>query len=85
MLELLRKAVQDADVDFLREGLRVLVQAVMEAEVAAKTGAEHGERPARRPDKEAPGFLLHQAGKWNGDGVGIGASRRQLALAGGVK
>ena len=48
VLELLRKEAHDADVDFLREGLRVLVQAVMEAEVAAKTGAERGERSPER-------------------------------------
>ena len=48
VLELLRKGAQDADVDFLREGLRVLVQAVMEAEVAANTGAGHGERSPER-------------------------------------
>ena len=31
VLELLRKEAPDADLDFLREGLRVLIQAVMEA------------------------------------------------------
>ncbi len=44
VLELLRKVASDADLDFLREGLRVLMQAVMEAEVLSKTGAERGER-----------------------------------------
>lgn len=49
VLELLRKEAPDADVDFLREGLRVLMQAVMEAEVVSKTGAGLGERsPERR-------------------------------------
>ena len=38
VLELLRKEAVDADLDFLREGLRVLMQAVMEAEVERKTG-----------------------------------------------
>ena len=38
VLELLRKEAPDADLDFLREGLRVLIQAVMEAEAATKTG-----------------------------------------------
>jgi len=48
VLELLRKEAEEADIDFLREGLSVLVQAVMEAEVAAKTGAERGERSPER-------------------------------------
>ena len=48
VLELLRKETEEADIDFLREGLLVLVQAVMEAEVAAKTGAERGERSPER-------------------------------------
>ena len=48
VLELLRKEATDADLDFLREGLRVLIQAVMEAEVATKTGASFGERSSER-------------------------------------
>ena len=49
VLELLRKATSDGDVDLLREGVRVLSQALMEAEVAAEIGAAHGERaPERR-------------------------------------
>lgn len=46
--ELVRKQAADADVDFLREAMGVVAQAIMEAEVAAQIGAEHGERsPAR--------------------------------------
>ena len=48
VLELLRKEAHDADLDFLREGLRMLVQAVMEAEVTSKTGAGLGERSPER-------------------------------------
>ena len=48
VLELLRKEAPDADFDFLREGLRVLIQAVMEAEVATKIGAGLGERSSER-------------------------------------
>jgi len=49
VLETLRKAIDDGDVDFLREGMRVLAQAVMEAEVSEVTGLAHGERdPERR-------------------------------------
>jgi putative transposase len=49
LLEMLRKATADGDTDFLREGVRVLAQAVMEAEVTELTGAPKGERdPDRR-------------------------------------
>ena len=44
LLETVRKAIGDGDVDFLREGLRVLAEAVMEAEVTEVTGVPHGER-----------------------------------------
>ena len=44
VLETLYKAIGDADVDFLREGARVLAQAVMEAEVTQITGVPHGVR-----------------------------------------
>ena len=44
LLEMLRKATADGDTDFLREGVRVLAQAVMEAEVSELTGAARGER-----------------------------------------
>jgi len=49
VLETVRKAIADGDVDFLRDGLRVLAEAVMEAEVTEVTGVPHGERdPERR-------------------------------------
>ncbi len=38
LLEGLRKVSADGEVDVLREGVRVLVQAVMEAEVSDLTG-----------------------------------------------
>jgi putative transposase len=44
VLETVRKAMADGDVDFLREGVRVLAEAVMEAEVTEVTGVPHGER-----------------------------------------
>jgi putative transposase len=47
LYELLRKA-EGADVDFLREGVRTLAQALMEIEVAAQIGAEHGQRTPER-------------------------------------
>jgi transposase-like protein len=49
MLETLRKATATGDVDVLRECVRVLAQAIMEAEVSEFTGVPHGERdPERR-------------------------------------
>jgi putative transposase len=47
LYELLRKA-EGADVDFLREGVRTLAQALMELEVSAQIGAEHGQRSPER-------------------------------------
>jgi putative transposase len=48
-LETVRKAIAEGDADFLGEGVRVLAQAVMEAEVSELTGAAKGERaPDRR-------------------------------------
>ena len=48
LLELLRKQADGADLDFLREAVAVLAQAVMEAEVAEQIGAAHGERSETR-------------------------------------
>ena len=46
--ELLRKAQMSDDADFLREGVRVLAQALMEAEVTQHLGASRYERNAER-------------------------------------
>ena len=49
VLDMLRKATVDGDVDVLREGVRVLAEALMEVEVTALTGVPKGERdPERR-------------------------------------
>lgn len=48
LAELVRKAEQNGDVDFLREGVRVLSQALMEIEVSQQLGAERYERSAER-------------------------------------
>jgi putative transposase len=49
LVETLRKAGADGDVDVLREGVRVLAQLIMEAEVRELTGVAKGERdPERR-------------------------------------
>ena len=53
VLDTVRKALADGDVDFLREGVRVLAQAVMEAEVSELTGVPRGERD------EVAGGVLH--------------------------
>ena len=45
---LLRKAELDDDVDFLRDGMRVLAQALMETEVSQHVGAERYERTPQR-------------------------------------
>ena len=47
LYELLRKA-DGADVDFLREGVRTLAQALMAVEVSTQIGAEHGQRTPER-------------------------------------
>ena len=48
LAELLRKAELERDADFLREGVRVLSQALMELEVAQHVGAERHERTPER-------------------------------------
>jgi putative transposase len=48
VLGLLRKRGVEGDVDFLREALAVLVQAIMEAEVTEQVGADYGERAPER-------------------------------------
>ncbi len=48
LAELLRKAEVEPELDLVREGLRVLAQALMEAEVAQHVGAERHERTAER-------------------------------------
>ena len=54
LLELVREQAAEADLDFLREAMGVLVQAIMEAEVVTQIGAEQGERSA----------LSAQAAQW---------------------
>ena len=44
LLETLRKVSADGEVDVLREGVRILAQALMEAEVSELTGLPKGER-----------------------------------------
>ncbi|MEN8615509.1 IS256 family transposase [Dehalogenimonas sp. THU2] len=44
LLELARKSGSDSELDFLKEGVKMLAEAVMELEVKQKTGAEKHER-----------------------------------------
>ncbi|MEN8615508.1 IS256 family transposase [Dehalogenimonas sp. THU2] len=44
LLELLRKSGSDSELDFLKAGVKMLAEAVMELEVKQKTGAEKHER-----------------------------------------
>jgi putative transposase len=46
--EVLRKAQLSEDVDFLREGVRVLAQALMEVDVTQQLGAKRYERTTER-------------------------------------
>jgi putative transposase len=48
LLELLRKAELEHDADFLRDGARVLSQALMELEITQHLGAERHERSTER-------------------------------------
>jgi len=48
VLDLLRKHAEEPALDFLREALRILTQAVMDAEVAAEIGADLHERTPQR-------------------------------------
>jgi putative transposase len=48
LLGLLRKQAAEADVDFLREAVAVLAEALMDAEVSMQIGAEYGERTPTR-------------------------------------
>ena len=48
LLELIHKAGMERDVDFLREGVRALAQALMELEVSEKTGVGRYERSESR-------------------------------------
>jgi putative transposase len=61
LLELVRNA-QGGDVDFLRQGVRVLAQALMDAEVSAQIGAELGERAPERRTTQRNG---HRERDWD--------------------
>ena len=55
LMELVRNT-DDAGVDFLREGVRVLAQALMEVEVGNQVGAGHGERAPQTRSAQRNGY-----------------------------
>ena len=77
--ELLRKATIDQDADFLKEGVRVLSQALMEMEVQEHVGAGRHERNCRayRTAQRLPRALLGHEG---GDGGAEGAKGPRRGL-----
>ena len=79
LAELVRKAEQHGDVDFLREGVRVLTQALMEVEVSQHLGAERHERTAERGGQRN-GYRERDVGHAGGDDRAAGAAgaRRRL-------
>lgn len=48
LLDLMRKSGADGDVDFLREGVKVMAEAIMDLEVSEKVGAGRYERTTAR-------------------------------------
>jgi hypothetical protein len=81
--ELLRKAMIDQDADFLKEGLRVLSQALMEMEVerVRRSCTPRAERRARgAAQRIPPAFLGHEGGDGGAEGA-QGPRRRLLPLA----
>jgi transposase-like protein len=61
LLEVLRKAELDEDIDFLREGVRTTAQQLMELEVAQHVGADKYERSANRNGPWPPVLLCRVA------------------------
>ena len=85
LLELLRKRGMDGDVDFLREALRVLVDGIMDAEVSAQIGAEHGERsPAGHLPQRLPQPHLGHPGRHHGVAHSQGAGGQLLPQPAGT-
>jgi transposase-like protein len=54
--ETMRKAITDGDTDFLRETVKVLAEAVMEAEVTELTGVPHGVRDPEHRNTHRNGY-----------------------------
>jgi len=56
LLETMRKAITDGDGDFLREGVKALAEALMEAEVTELTGVPRGVRDPERRSTHRNGY-----------------------------
>jgi putative transposase len=56
LLETIRKAGADGDADFLREGVKALAEAIMEAEVTELTGVPRGVRDPERRSTHRNGY-----------------------------
>jgi transposase-like protein len=75
LAEMVRKAEADGDVDFLKERVRVLSQALMEVEVAQHIGAERYERTGERKwtaecvSRPDPGHARRHAGSQGATGA----------------
>jgi len=54
--ETVRKAISDGDIDFLREGVRMLAEAIMEAEVTELTGVPKGVRDPEHRSTHRNGY-----------------------------
>ena len=82
LAELVRKAEQNGDVDFLRDGVRVLTQALMEIEVSQHLGAERHERTAAA--ERVPRAGVGHAGGDDRAAGATGAGRELLPDAAGA-
>ena len=78
VLDMLRKATADGNVDVLREGVRVLAEAIMEAEVSELTGAAKGERA---PDRRLTNRNGYRERRWDTRVGTIGLASRRSATA----
>ncbi len=62
LLDLIRKiGLEEGDVDFLKEGLKILTQAVMDVEVSSLIGAQRYERSERRSNSRNG----HRSREWD--------------------
>ena len=68
LLETMRKAGTDGDADFLRQSVKVLAEAVMEAEVTELTGVPHGVRDPEHRSTQRNGYRERRTGYAGRDG-----------------
>ena len=73
--ETVRKAMTDVDVDFLRQGVRVLAEAVMEAEVTELTGVPKGVRDLEHRQTHRNGYREHRSGHPRGHPRAVDSTR----------